>query len=173
MAQATFEGLTGEIVGKVENSNAPGTTDPSTPLKGEVVGKLSSNGGTDSLGPGYYGSIFGQFNESVAKLPDTVINLAMLGMEKAGIIDTPPPDSLDHRDYLNRIFNAANFDQKKQILGFLNIGTGGYKTPQSMPERIAGAAGQGMAMIVPMLGAQVAGTRGGTYVGEQATLSKV
>jgi hypothetical protein len=113
-------------------------------------------------------SFFGAFNETVAALPDAAINVAMYGMEQAGII--PPPEKEgNNRDFLRRVFNAANYDQQEKILGFLSMGTPGTEArPETFGEKLAAGGGQSVAMGAPVLGMQVAGTRGGTYVGEAA-----
>lgn len=113
-------------------------------------------------------SFFGAFNETLAALPDAAINMAMYGLEEAGMVAAPKNPG-ENRDVLRRVFNAANYEDKQKIMGFLSMGTPGTEVrPASFGEKLAAGGGQSTAMAVPMLGAQVAGTRGATYVGEAA-----
>lgn len=168
MADELLPGLTGKVVGETKGSDTPESPALAEGLKGKVVGTTDGEGEL-----GVRRSYFGAFNDTLAKLPDAAIGLTMLGMEKAGIIDPPRDGTLDHRMYLKRIFNAANYEQKQRMFDFLgewspNIGMGKEMRPTSVSEKIAAGAGDSTAMAVPVLGAQVAGTRGATYAGEEA-----
>lgn len=110
-------------------------------------------------------AFFGQFNKAMTYLPDAAINLAMRGMEAAGVVDAPE-DPAQNRNFLERAFNAANFKQKEQILGFLNVGVPGTEIPEtSLAEKAAGAAGAATAFAAPVVGAMSRGARGPSFTG--------
>jgi hypothetical protein len=111
---------------------------------------------------------FGAFNRAVSFLPDAAINTVVRGLEAAGIMDAPK-DPGRNRDFLERTFNAANFKEKEQILGFLNIGVPGTEIPEvSLTEKAAGAAGMGTAFAVPTVGAVSRGAQGASFTGPAA-----
>jgi len=113
-------------------------------------------------------AFFGAFNRAVSFLPDAAINTAVRGLEAAGIVDAPK-ESGNNRNFLERTFNAANFKEKEQILGFLNMGVPGTEIPEvSLTEKAAGAAGVGAAFALPVIGAVSRGAQGSAFAGPLA-----
>ena len=111
---------------------------------------------------------FGAFNRAMTFLPDAAINTVVRGLEAAGIMDAPE-NPARNRDFLERTFNAANFKDKEQILGFLNVGVPGTEIPEvSTAEKAAGAAGVGTAFAVPTVGAVSRGAQGASFTGPAA-----
>lgn len=147
-----------------ENSNDPGEAptvkeDPSKiTVESNPEGKL-----------GAQRAFFGQFNKVVTALPDLAINAAVYGLEQAGVIKAPE-DPRQNRDFLERVFNAANYDQKKMIMGFLPMGEGAENLPTTTTEKIAAGGGEGAALAVPFIGMAGRGAKGATYANEGAEL---
>lgn len=119
----------------------------------EEASKLTFVAPKDEGELGLQRAYFGAFNKAVLYLPDAAINTAMRGLESAGILKAPQ-DPAQNRDFLERTFNAANFKQKEQILGFLKVGVPKTEMlPSTTGEKIASAAGTTTSLAIPTLGA--------------------
>jgi len=119
----------------------------------DEAAKLTFVGRKNEGDLGLQRAFLGAFNKAVLYLPDAAINAAIRGMESEGILKAPV-DPAQNRDFLERTFNAVNFEQKEKILGFLNVGVPGTEILPSTPaETIADAAGTGAAIAVPIVGA--------------------
>ena len=90
------------------------------------------------------------FNRTLAFLPDAALNAITSGFNAATGSDID-------KDILLRIFNSSDFESQRVLIPYiLNYGVDGYVGPtkeDTAYERYSGAAGEGLGIAVPFIGA--------------------